>query len=356
MAQVTLSDIRKVYPNGFEAVPPASFEIKAGEFAVLVGPSGCGKSTLLRMIAGLEETTSGGISIGERDVTTAAPADRGVAMVFQTYALYPHMTVEQNMGFGLKMNGVDKSIIAEKVNEAARILQLEDYLDRRPKALSGGQRQRVAIGRAIVRGPDVFLFDEPLSNLDAELRVDMRAELARLHQSLGSTMIYVTHDQVEAMTLADKIVVLRAGQIEQVGSPLALYSDPDNKFVAGFIGSPGMNFLPATLTDDKLSLSALGHESVPVQLKSGSTTNLPVWAGLRPQSVRIDEKGNALKVDLVENLGGVSYVYLVSDEGHRLIAECAQDMPLPRVGDIVGVTFEPAKIMLFDQKTDLRIR
>lgn len=355
MAEVTLNKVTKKYGDA-QVVHGVNLTIEDGEFCVFVGPSGCGKSTLLRMIAGLEETTSGGISIGERDVTTAAPADRGVAMVFQTYALYPHMTVEQNMGFGLKMNGVYKSIIAEKVNEAARILQLEDYLDRRPKALSGGQRQRVAIGRAIVRGPDVFLFDEPLSNLDAELRVDMRAELARLHQSLGSTMIYVTHDQVEAMTLADKIVVLRAGQIEQVGSPLALYSDPDNKFVAGFIGSPGMNFLPATLTDGKLSLSALGHESVPVQLKSGSTANLPVWAGLRPQSVRIDEKGNALKVDLVENLGGVSYVYLVSDEGHRLIAECAQDLPLPRVGDIVGVTFDPAKIMLFDQKTDLRIR
>ena len=201
-------------------------EIAEGEFCVFVGPSGCGKSTLLRMIAGLEETTEGAIQIAGRDVTRTDPADRGVAMVFQTYALYPHMTVRENMGFGLKMNGVDKATITSKVAEASGILKLDEYLNRKPKALSGGQRQRVAIGRAIVRGPDVFLFDEPLSNLDAELRVEMRVEIARLHGEIGATMIYVTHDQVEAMTLADKIVVLRAGYIEQIGSPMDLYQDP----------------------------------------------------------------------------------------------------------------------------------
>ncbi|MCF4098124.1 ABC transporter ATP-binding protein [Maritalea mediterranea] len=355
MAGVKLNNVIKKYGEA-QVVHGVDLTVEDGEFCVFVGPSGCGKSTLLRMIAGLEETTSGTISIGERDVTTAAPADRGVAMVFQTYALYPHMTVEENMGFGLKMNGVDKSIIKEKVDEAAGILQLGDYLKRRPKALSGGQRQRVAIGRAIVRGPDVFLFDEPLSNLDAELRVEMRAELARLHQSLDSTMIYVTHDQVEAMTLADKIVVLRAGQIEQVGSPMELYSNPNNKFVAGFIGSPGMNFLPAELSQNSLALPAIGHDTVPVVLESKTADKLSVWAGIRPQSVRINPEGNVLKVDLIENLGGVSYVYLITDDGHRLIAELSQDETLPRIGDKVGIDFDPSRVMLFDQRSDARIR
>jgi lactose/L-arabinose transport system ATP-binding protein len=225
-----------------QVIHGVDLDIEDGEFCVFVGPSGCGKSTLLRMVAGLEETTEGRIAIGGRDVTHLDPAERGVAMVFQTYALYPHMTVAENMGFGLKMTGHPKAEIDAKVAEASRVLKLDDYLARKPKALSGGQRQRVAIGRAIVRGPEVFLFDEPLSNLDAELRVEMRVEIARLHNEIGATMIYVTHDQVEAMTLADKIVVLRAGRIEQVGKPLDLYNDPDNRFVAGFIGSPAMNF------------------------------------------------------------------------------------------------------------------
>ena len=215
------------------------------------------KSTLLRMIAGLEETTAGQIHIGARDVTKMDPAERGVAMVFQTYALYPHMTVRDNMGFGLKMNGHPKAEIKAKVAEATRILRLEPYLDRKPAALSGGQRQRVSIGRAIVRGPEVFLFDEPLSNLDAELRVEMRVEIARLHKEIGATMIYVTHDQVEAMTLADKIVVLRDGQIEQAGAPLDLYHDPDNKFVAGFIGSPSMNFFDGQVKNGSVDIPAL---------------------------------------------------------------------------------------------------
>ena len=225
--------------------------IDSGEFVVFVGPSGCGKSTLLRLVAGLDEVTTGQIKIADADVTRVEAADRGIAMVFQSYALYPHMTVEENMGFGLKMTGHDKAMIDERVNKAAEILHLGPMLKRTPKQLSGGQRQRVAIGRAIVREPKVFLFDEPLSNLDAELRVQMRLEIAKLHQSLGATMIYVTHDQVEAMTLADKIVVLRAGLVEQVGSPLKLYDDPDNAFVAGFIGSPKMNFLAAKAVSSK---------------------------------------------------------------------------------------------------------
>ncbi|MCB1328829.1 MAG: sn-glycerol-3-phosphate ABC transporter ATP-binding protein UgpC, partial [Maritimibacter sp.] len=257
MSGVTLKNAVKRFGE-VEVIHGVDLDIDEGEFCVFVGPSGCGKSTLLRMIAGLEETTEGEVRIGGRDVTRADPAERGVAMVFQTYALYPHMTVEENMGFGLKMTGTPKAEIEQKVARAAEILQLGPYLKRKPKALSGGQRQRVAIGRAITRGPDVFLFDEPLSNLDAELRVDMRVEIARLHKEIGATMIYVTHDQVEAMTLADKIVVLRNGHIEQVGAPMDLYQNPDNVFVGGFIGSPSMNFLKATVTGPgKVTVAAL---------------------------------------------------------------------------------------------------
>ena len=230
-----------------EVIKDVNLEINSKEFVVFVGPSGCGKSTLLRMIGGLEEVSSGDIEIGGQRVNDVDPSKRGIAMVFQSYALYPHMTVRENMGFSLRFAGVPKPEIAKQVDEAARLLELGPLMDRRPKELSGGQRQRVAIGRAIVRHPQVFLFDEPLSNLDAELRVHMRVEISRLHKKLGVTMIYVTHDQVEAMTLADKIVVLRAGNIEQIGRPLELYDDPDNQFVAGFVGSPKMNFLRATV-------------------------------------------------------------------------------------------------------------
>ncbi len=260
MSGVTLNRVVKTY-GATQVIHGVDLGIENGEFCVFVGPSGCGKSTLLRMVAGLEETSGGSIRIGERDVTRLDPAERGVAMVFQTYALYPHMTVAENMGFGLRMNRVAKPEIARKVAEASRILKLDEYLDRKPKALSGGQRQRVAIGRAIVRGPEVFLFDEPLSNLDAELRVEMRVEIARLHKEIGATMIYVTHDQVEAMTLADKIVVLRAGRIEQAGAPLDLYRDPDNRFVAGFIGSPSMNFMDARSAGDRVEVPATGSRS-----------------------------------------------------------------------------------------------
>ena len=282
MSVIELTDLVKSYGET-QVIHGVNLTVEDGEFCVFVGPSGCGKSTLLRMIAGLEETTKGQISIGARDVTHADPVDRGVAMVFQTYALYPHMTVAENMGFGLKMNRVPKVEIKAKVTEASRILQLDDYLHRKPKALSGGQRQRVAIGRAIVRGPEVFLFDEPLSNLDAELRVDMRVEIARLHKEIGATMIYVTHDQVEAMTLADKIVVLRAGVIEQAGRPVDLYNDPANKFVAGFIGSPAMNFLNGVIEQGRVRITALNDLTIAAPIALAHDTGRPVLVGLRPQ-------------------------------------------------------------------------
>ncbi len=243
MAQVILKHLDKTYPNGYQAVRDVSLEIADGEFIVLVGPSGCGKSTTLRMVAGLEETTGGEIRIGNRLVNDVAPGDRDIAMVFQNYALYPHMSVYQNMAFGLKMRRTPKAEIEKRVREAAAILSIESLLDRRPRELSGGQRQRVALGRAIVREPKVFLFDEPLSNLDAKLRVQMRTEIARLHQRLKTTIIYVTHDQVEAMTLGDRIVLMDRGVIQQIDSPLAIYQRPANQFVASFIGSPAMNFI-----------------------------------------------------------------------------------------------------------------
>ena len=286
MSVIELTDLVKSYGET-QVIHGVNLTVEDGEFCVFVGPSGCGKSTLLRMIAGLEETTKGQISIGARDVTHADPVDRGVAMVFQTYALYPHMTVAENMGFGLKMNRVPKVEIKAKVTEASRILQLDDYLHRKPKALSGGQRQRVAIGRAIVRGPEVFLFDEPLSNLDAELRVDMRVEIARLHKEIGATMIYVTHDQVEAMTLADKIVVLRAGVIEQAGRPVDLYNDPANKFVAGFIGSPAMNFLNGVIEQGRVRITALNDLTIAAPIALAHDTGRPVLVGLRPQILTI---------------------------------------------------------------------
>ena len=329
-------------------------DIKDGEFCVFVGPSGCGKSTLLRMIAGLEDTTQGQITIGNRDVTHADPARRGVAMVFQTYALYPHMTVQENMGFGLKMNGHPKAEIAAKVAEAARILRLEDYLKRKPAALSGGQRQRVSIGRAIVRGPEVFLFDEPLSNLDAELRVEMRVEIARLHKDIGATMIYVTHDQVEAMTLADKIVVLRGGRIEQVGAPLDLYNDPDNKFVAGFIGSPAMNFLAGTVKGGAVQVPGL-TAAVPLTTSVPPANGTDVTLGLRPGALTLDAKGDTHTVDMIESLGGVSYAYLTSSVGAQVTIE-ERGQTAAKVGDTVGVTIDPAQAYLFDATTGARIR
>ncbi len=353
MSGVTLERVVKKYGQA-EVIHGVDLTVDDGEFCVFVGPSGCGKSTLLRMVAGLEETSAGRIRIGARDVTRIDPAERGVAMVFQTYALYPHMTVAENMGFGLKMNGVRKPEIAAKVTEASRILQLDDYLERKPKALSGGQRQRVAIGRAIVRGPEVFLFDEPLSNLDAELRVEMRVEIARLHREIGATMIYVTHDQVEAMTLADKIVVLRAGNVEQVGAPLDLYHDPDNRFVAGFIGSPAMNFFAAHADRDAVVVPGLGDRRVPVAMDLPAP-GTDLILGLRPQHIGIDPEGATHRVEMTEALGGVSYHYLSGETKERIIIEARDDARLAP-GTSVGLTFDDAAAMLFHARTERRLR
>ena len=352
MSRVTIEGVVKRYDD-VQVIHGLDLEIEEGEFCVFVGPSGCGKSTLLRMVAGLEETTAGRIRIGARDVTREDPARRGVAMVFQTYALYPHMTVEQNMSFGLRMNGHPAAEIRERVAEASRILKLEDYLRRKPKALSGGQRQRVAIGRAIVRGPEVFLFDEPLSNLDAELRVEMRVEIARLHQEIGATMIYVTHDQVEAMTLADKIVVLREGRIEQTGAPMDLYRDPDNRFVAGFIGSPAMNFLAGTATGGGVEVPALEETVRPrVRLPPPGTA---VSLGLRPEHLVIDPAGATHRVDLTEALGGVSYAYLLSATGERVIVE-ERGEDRVAAGETVGLVHDVRSLRVFDAESGLRIR
>jgi lactose/L-arabinose transport system ATP-binding protein len=352
MSGVTLQNVIKKYGQT-QVIHGIDLDIAEGEFCVFVGPSGCGKSTLMRMVAGLEETTSGAIAIGPRDVTRLDPAQRGVAMVFQTYALYPHMTVEQNMGFGLRMNGVPKDEIKRKVAEASRILKLDEYLDRKPKALSGGQRQRVAIGRTIVRGPEVFLFDEPLSNLDAELRVEMRVEIARLHKEIGATMIYVTHDQVEAMTMADKIVVLRAGRIEQVGSPMELYRDPDNRFVAGFIGSPAMNFLQGQAQGKQVHVTALKSAvAVDIDMPADGTE---VEFGVRPEDLRLTADGNEFRLELVERLGGVSYAYLEAETGERLIVEESGETEFVE-GSRVGIGFDPARARVFDKNSGKRLR
>ena len=353
MSGVNLTNVTKSF-GPIEVIHGVDLEVEDGEFCVFVGPSGCGKSTLLRWIAGLEETTSGSISIGQRDVTHVDPADRGIAMVFQTYALYPHMTVEQNMGFGLKMNGVAKNEVAAKVNQAADILKLTEYLKRKPKALSGGQRQRVAIGRAIVRGPGVFLFDEPLSNLDAELRVEMRVEIARLHKELGATMIYVTHDQVEAMTLADKIVVLRDGIIEQTGSPMQLYRDPGNQFVGGFIGSPSMNFLSGKVEQGGVRVPALGNRVLHTKLDLPTNGSL-VSVGLRPQSLGLARGRSPLVVELTENLGGVSYDYLSTPTGEKIVVESKGDEVIPP-GTSVSLVFDPSSALLFESRSGHRIR
>jgi lactose/L-arabinose transport system ATP-binding protein len=352
MSGVTLNKVIKKYGD-VQVIHGIDLEIEDGEFCVFVGPSGCGKSTLLRMVAGLEETTDGQINIGERDVTRADPSQRGVAMVFQTYALYPHMTVRDNIGFGLKMNGHPKAEIVEKVAEASRILKLDEYLERKPAALSGGQRQRVSIGRAIVRGPEVFLFDEPLSNLDAELRVEMRVEIARLHKEIGATMIYVTHDQVEAMTLADKIVVLRLGVIEQFGSPMDLYRDPDNKFVAGFIGSPAMNFMDGLLGEGgSVTVPALQRD---VATGVNGVAGAKVSYGIRPEHITIDPAGSTHKVDMTESLGGISYAYLIANTGERIVVEERGDVR-SKDGDVVGLSFEDSRSYVFDAASEMRIR
>jgi multiple sugar transport system ATP-binding protein/alpha-glucoside transport system ATP-binding protein len=338
MAGVTIRDLRKAY-GATEVMHGVDLDIKDGEFVVFVGPSGCGKSTLLRMIAGLEDISSGTVAIGDEVVNDVAPSKRGVAMVFQTYALYPHMTVFQNMAFGLKQAKTPQDEIDRRVNAAADVLQITDYLERSPRNLSGGQRQRVAIGRAIVRDPEVFLFDEPLSNLDAALRVQTRLEIARLHERLQATMIYVTHDQVEAMTLADKIVVLRAGKIEQVGSPIELYERPANSFVAQFIGSPKMNFF------DKADV--LGRDVIDAQ-----------FIGLRPEHMVLADAENAIvsgKLELVENLGEYVLVHLVSPNGVEFIVKLETAPAVPK-GEMLYFAPEKAeRLHMFDRASGLRL-
>jgi len=344
MASLTLRDVRKNYGN-VQVMHGVDLDIVDGEFVVFVGPSGCGKSTLLRMIAGLEEISSGSVAIGDREVNDVAASKRGVSMVFQTYALYPHMTVYKNMAFGLKQAKTAPAEIDKRVRAAAEILQITDYLDRSPRNLSGGQRQRVAIGRAIVRDPQVFLFDEPLSNLDAALRVQTRLEIARLHERLKTTMIYVTHDQVEAMTLADKIVVLRDGRIEQVGSPIDLYERPENAFVAQFIGSPKMNFFTANdLTSNSGTLL-------------GRVINSETHVGLRPEHLTVSDSTNAVvegSLELVENLGEYALVHLRTSTNVEFIAK-TEKPPGVEKGSTIAFEIKPELAHFFDPNSGARI-
>ena len=356
MARVTLTNVTKSYGNT-HVIKGVDIDIEDGEFCVFVGPSGCGKSTLLRMIAGLEDISSGTLSIGETAVNDLPPKDRGVAMVFQSYAIFPHMTVRENVAFGLTIAGASKQEKDAKVAEAARILQMEHLLDRRPSQLSGGQRQRVAIGRAIVRQPKVFLFDEPLSNLDAALRMDMRMEIGKLHQQLGATMIYVTHDQVEAMTLADKIVVLKDGRVMQIGAPMDLYHNPANLFVAGFLGAPSMNFVEVTVqavNGDKALVANAALAPIEVSAARGPfTVGQTAILGLRPQYLSISDGPAQVQgtVALTERLGAETVLELTLSNGKPLIAALSQDAVFP-LGAPISLGFDPAKAHLFPKDAD----
>ncbi len=344
MANLTLRGVRKSYGD-VQVMHGVDLDIVDGEFVVFVGPSGCGKSTLLRMIAGLEEISGGSVSIGDTEVNEVPASKRGVAMVFQSYALYPHMTVYKNMAFGLKQAKTDPAEIDKRVRAAAEILQITDYLDRSPRNLSGGQRQRVAIGRAIVRDPEVFLFDEPLSNLDAALRVQTRLEIARLHERLQTTMIYVTHDQVEAMTLADKIVVLRDGRIEQVGSPMELYERPENAFVAQFIGSPKMNFFSGS------DLAPAGSGILGREVTEG------LQVGLRPEHLVVADPANTIvegTLELVENLGEYALVHLLTATNVEFIAK-TEKPPAAAKGDTIGFGLKADLAHFFDKSTGARV-
>jgi lactose/L-arabinose transport system ATP-binding protein len=348
-AGVVLTDVRKNF-GAVEVIHGIDLDITGGEFVVFVGPSGCGKSTLLRMIAGLEEVTDGEIAIKGRDVTDLDPSERGIAMVFQSYALYPHMTVRDNLAFGLKMAHAGAEEIASRVGRASEILKIDHLMDRRPGQLSGGQRQRVAIGRAIVREPDVFLFDEPLSNLDAELRVSMRVEIAKLHKELGNTMIYVTHDQTEAMTLADKIVILRDGRIEQSGTPRDVYENPVNTFVAGFIGSPRINLLQGEwLGDGQIALAGTTLDA-PLALTTGKTGGT-ITVGMRPEHVTVLQDGDSgLKatVDFSEYLGGTRYLYCSLADGQPFVAE-QREGPDYKGGETVWLSVPAEKCHYFSE-------
>ena len=349
MGSVRLRDVRKSY-GAVEVIKGVDIDVEDGEFVVFVGPSGCGKSTLLRMIAGLEDITSGTLEIDGRVVNDLAPKERGIAMVFQTYAIFPHMTVRENVAFGLTIAGASKSEKDAKVAEAARVLQMEHLLDRRPSQLSGGQRQRVAIGRAIVRDPKVFLFDEPLSNLDAALRMDMRMEIGRLHQSLGASMIYVTHDQVEAMTLADRIVVLKDGHVMQVGSPMELYHDPANLFVAGFLGAPSMNFIDVDARPAAGGRCTVSNASLePIEVAAKGEVGARGILGVRPQYLMPAAPGEGMihsRVALTERLGAETVVEVALKDGETIIAALPEDRVLAP-GTEIDLRFDPAKAHLF---------
>ena len=367
MASLSLKGIQKIYPNGFHAVKDFNLEIADKEFIIFVGPSGCGKSTTLRMIAGLEDISDGTFKIDGKVMNNVEAKDRDIAMVFQNYALYPHMTVYDNMAFGLKLRKVPKAEIDKKVREAARILDLEKLLDRKPKALSGGQRQRVAMGRAIVRNPKVFLMDEPLSNLDAKLRVQMRIEISKLHENLGATIIYVTHDQTEAMTMGTRIVVMKDGVIQQVDTPANLYTKPDNVFVAGFIGSPQMNFVTATLSKENGSVYASFGDNK-IMIPNGKVTpelegyiGKEVIVGIRPEDIHDDEAFISSRpeavcnayVEVTEMMGAETYLYLEL-AGEQFTARVNQ-RSTAKIGDTIKVAFETNKIHIFDKDTEMAI-
>ncbi|RIY01976.1 sn-glycerol-3-phosphate import ATP-binding protein UgpC [Aureimonas flava] len=351
MASITLSDVRKTYPNGQEAVKGISLDIADGEFVVLVGPSGCGKSTLLRMVAGLEPITGGEVRIGDRRVNDLEPADRDIAMVFQNYALYPHMSVRQNLAYGLKNRKMPAQEIERRIGEAARALEIETYLDRKPGQLSGGQRQRVAMGRAIVREPAAFLFDEPLSNLDAKLRVSMRAEIRRLQKRLSTTSLYVTHDQLEAMTLADRLVVLNGGRVEQVGTPIEVYERPASLFVAGFIGSPAMNLVPLA---DAMAIDGMDRALVAAP---GASHVL----GIRPEHVSILEgpgdgrPATEVTLNAIERVGAETYLYGALPSGGADIALRTPGHVRKDLGERVRIGFDPAALHLFSAETGRRV-
>ncbi len=368
MAEVILKNVTKVYEGGNVAAKDVNIEIKDKEFVVLVGPSGCGKSTTLRMIAGLEEISSGELFIDNKKVNDVSPKDRDIAMVFQNYALYPHMSVYENMAFGLKLRKFSKEEIKKRVDEAAKILGLEPYLDRKPKALSGGQRQRVAVGRAIVRKPKVFLFDEPLSNLDAKLRVQMRTEISKLHQKLEATMIYVTHDQTEAMTMGDKIVIMKDGVVNQIDSPLNLYNYPNNKFVAGFIGSPSMNFVEGKVIQNGVVSFKSKAGDVSITLNNNYSDKLKpfinksVWMGIRPEdiydsasssSVKNSSKIN-VKLEVVEPMGNEIFLYFPVD-GEQFVSRIPARVE-PEAGTMKELFLDVDKLHFFDMESEKAVK
>ena len=356
MATVSFKNATRIYPGGTKpAVDKLNLEVKDGELLVLVGPSGCGKSTSLRMLAGLEEVNEGGIYIGDREVTDVPPKDRDIAMVFQNYALYPHMTVAENMGFALKIAGVNKDERAERVLEAAKLLDLEPYLNRKPKALSGGQRQRVAMGRAIVRQPQVFLMDEPLSNLDAKLRVQTRTQIASLQRRLGVTTVYVTHDQVEAMTMGDRVAVLKDGLLQQVDTPRNLYDRPQNVFVAGFIGSPAMNLVQLPIIDGGVQF---GDAVLPIAREIlAKATGSRVTVGVRPEKLSVAPNGLIVDVDVIEELGSDGYLYgrVQLDGTEQNIVVRVHPIDHPMAGDKIHLQADPEAVHVFDTESGERL-